>query len=301
MRRALALATCVHVSARSTRDMAERHAAALGRGAMGSPRPSACSEKGVHTAPAKSPPRLARPTTACCAPFMPPGSGAISATATTIRTISQAPKPQRPVRAVSTSPPTVCQSRRKAGEHQDAAIEDEEHVAQHCVAGHVHVAQEAQQVTGRVIAGGEDVGVDGLRTRRLCEQSSHPETREPQAEGRERGAEHDAGTPLPLHQAAPAPSSAGHGGTRRHRGAPWHRGTPRCPVRKSMHASDETPGGQPDLAQAAADLGREEEAQDPHGHRGAAPGSVRPGKRRISSVASASRAASMAPRRSSSR
>ena len=113
MRRALALATCVQVSASSTRDIAERQAAALGLGAMGSPRPSACSEKGVHTAPAKSPPRVARPTTACCAPFMPPGSGAMRATAATMRTISQAPNPQRPVRAVSTVPATVCQSSRK--------------------------------------------------------------------------------------------------------------------------------------------------------------------------------------------
>ena len=113
MRRALALATWRQVSASSTRAMAERQAAAFGRGAMGSPRPSACSEKGVQTAPAKSPPRVARPTTACWAPFMPPGRGAMRATATTTRTISQAPKPQRPVRAVSTVPATVCQSRRK--------------------------------------------------------------------------------------------------------------------------------------------------------------------------------------------
>ena len=93
--------------------MAERQTASLGRGTMGSPRPNARSEKGVQTAAANCPPRLARPTTACCAPFMPPGRGAMRATAVTTRTISQAPKPQRPRRAVSTAPAAVCQISRK--------------------------------------------------------------------------------------------------------------------------------------------------------------------------------------------
>ena len=43
---------------------------------------------------------------------MPPGSGAIRATAATMRTISQAPKPKRPSRAVSRVPATVCQTSR---------------------------------------------------------------------------------------------------------------------------------------------------------------------------------------------
>ena len=92
--------------------MAARQTASRGRGAMGSPSPSASSENGSQTALAKSPPRWARPTTACWAPFMPPGSGAIRATAATMRTISQAPKPKRPSRAVSRVPATVCQTSR---------------------------------------------------------------------------------------------------------------------------------------------------------------------------------------------
>ena len=92
--------------------MAARQTASRGRGAMGSPSPSASSENGSQTALAKSPPRWARPTTACWAPFMPPGSGAIKATAATMRTISQAPKPKRPSRAVSRVPATVCQTSR---------------------------------------------------------------------------------------------------------------------------------------------------------------------------------------------
>ena len=55
--------------------MAARQTASRGRGAMGSPSPSASSENGSQTALAKSPPRWARPITACWAPFIPPGSG----------------------------------------------------------------------------------------------------------------------------------------------------------------------------------------------------------------------------------
>ena len=38
-------------------------------------------------------------------------------------------------------------------EHQHAAVEDEEHVAEHRVAGHVDVAQESQQAPGGIVGG----------------------------------------------------------------------------------------------------------------------------------------------------
>ena len=133
---------------------------------MGSPRPSACSEKGVHTAPAKSPPRVANPTTACCAPFMPPGRGAMRATATTTRTISQAPKAPAPGAGGVDGPRHRVPEQEEAREHQHAAVEDEEHVAQHGVAGHAHVAQEGEEVARRVVLGREYLRIDGLSVRR---------------------------------------------------------------------------------------------------------------------------------------
>ena len=89
---------------------------------MGRLSASASSENGFHTALAKSPPRWARPTTACCAPLSPPGSGAIRATAVTMRTIAQAPKPKRPSRAVSTVPAAACQMSRKPASTRTPAL-----------------------------------------------------------------------------------------------------------------------------------------------------------------------------------
>ena len=68
-----------------------------------------------------------------------------------MRTISQAPKPQRPVRAVSTVAGHSVPEQEEAGQHQHAAVEDEEHVAEDGVAGHVHVAQEGEQIAGGVV------------------------------------------------------------------------------------------------------------------------------------------------------
>ena len=112
----------MQVSAISVREMAARQSASRGRGTMGRLSASASSEKGRQTALAKSPPRWARPTTACWAPFMPPGSGAIRATATTMRTIAQAPKPKRPSRAVSTTPAAACQTSRKPASTSTPAL-----------------------------------------------------------------------------------------------------------------------------------------------------------------------------------
>ena len=171
----------------------------------------------------------------------------------------------------------------EAGEHQHAAVEDEEHVAEHGMTGHAHVAQEGEQVPRGVVCGCEYLGIDGLGRGGTGGQAGRTEGHETETEGREGGAEERAGTPLPLQQAPPTPLSA------------------RRSVRERPHASSETTTGAPRIAERAADLGCEEEAQDAHGHSAAAPGSARPGRRRISSAASARRAASKAPRRSSRR
>ena len=102
--------------------MAARQAFSWGRGTIGAPLPRASAENGFQTALAKSPPRWARPITACWAPFMPPGSGAIRAMAATMRTISQAPNPNRPSRAVSTVPATVCQTSRNPASASTPAL-----------------------------------------------------------------------------------------------------------------------------------------------------------------------------------
>ena len=104
----------------------------------------------------------------------------------------------------------------EAGEHQDPAVEDEEHVAQHGVAGDVHVAQEAQKVPRGVVGCGEDVGIDGLRPGRLRTEAHCAHCHEAGTQRRKACAQQGAGPPLPLQQAPPAPFS-----TRR-------RGTPRC-------------------------------------------------------------------------
>ena len=112
----------MQVSAIRVREMAARQRASRGRGTMGRLSASASSENGFQTALAKSPPRWANPITACCAPFMPPGSGAIRAMAATMRTIAQAPKPKRPSRAVSTVPAAACQTSRKPASTRTPAL-----------------------------------------------------------------------------------------------------------------------------------------------------------------------------------
>ena len=181
----------------------------------------------------------------------------------------------------------------EAGQHQHAAVEDEQHVAEDGVAGDVDIAQEPQEVSRRAVPGGEDVGVDGLRLCRLRAEAHRAHCHEAGTQGREACAQEGAWPPPPFQQAAPAPASASRRGALR-----CHRGVP---VGECAHVLSEPPDGLRDLAETAADLGREKEAQETYAHRGAAPGSVRPGSRRISSVASARRAASMAPRRSSRR
>ena len=289
MRTALALATCVQVSASSTRAMAERQAAALGRGAMGSPRPSACSEKGVQTAPAKSPPRPARPTTACWAPFMPPGRGAKKATAVTTRTISQAPNPQRPVRAVSTTPATVCQSSRKPASSSTPPLKTNSmSPSTACRATSTSLRKPSRSRVALSVAAN--------RSGSMVWAPAGPAISPPAP---------TATRPRP-EAASPAPSRAR---GRRSRSS-------RCRQRHSPRAAGERPGtpsksartfppnrlaARPTSPTARPSSGANRKRSNRMVSLRRRPGSARPGRRRISSAASARRAASMAPRRSSSR
>ena len=213
MRRALALATWRQVSASSTREMAERHAAALGRGAMGSPRPSACSEKGVHTAPCEVAAEVGQTHDRMLGAVHAAGKGGHESDGN--HDPHDLPGPEAPAAGTGGihGARHGVPEQQEAGQHQHAAVEDEEHVAQHRVAGDVHVAQEAQKVPRRVVGCREDIGIDGLRLCRSRQQAGHAEPHKPQAEGRERAAEQNAGPPLPLQQAPPAPLSTRRSGT----------------------------------------------------------------------------------------
>ena len=150
--------------------MAARQTASRGRGAMGSPSPSASSENGSQTALAKSPPRWARPTTACWAPFMPPGSGAIRATAATMRTISQAPKPKRPSRAVSRVPATVCQTSRNPASASTPPLKTNSMSPSTELRPAPISPRKASTSRVALVGIGEQAPADGLRRRRFGQQ-----------------------------------------------------------------------------------------------------------------------------------
>ena len=134
---------------------------------MGRLSASASSEKGFQTALAKSPPRWARPTTACWAPFMPPGSGAIRAIAATMRTIAQAPNPKRPSRAVSTMPAAACQTRRKPASTSTPALNTNSMSPTAEGRSAPRLLEEGEDVAGGPVGIGEQPAVDALRERRF--------------------------------------------------------------------------------------------------------------------------------------
>ena len=206
---------------------------------------------------------------------MPPGSGAIRATAVTMRTIAQAPKPKRPSRAVSTVPAAACQTSRKPASTRTPALKAKSMspTADGPCAGPARPGRRARcgsrcrcrrRGPGRWTARTQ-AGAAGPR-RGLGRRAPAPAAARPGPAMRSH--------PVPRAFAflSPLPSAAS--GRRRCARTPREGGQAR--VRTGSGA-----GAWPQLAPAA--------------------GLARPGKRRISSTPSASVAASMAPRRSSVR
>ena len=178
----------------SVREIAARQSASRGARHDGPALGSASSEKGFQTALAKSPPRWARPTTACCAPLRPPGSGAIRATAVTMRTIAQAPKPKRPSRAVSTVPAAACQISRKPASTSTPVLKANSMSPTAEEVVRAGPAQEGQHLPRRAVGVGEEAALDRLRRCRIRRRNrSHGKTR-----GRERQRDpQQAGTGAP--------------------------------------------------------------------------------------------------------
>ena len=244
-------------------------------------------------------------STACWAPFMPPGSGAIRATAATMRTISQAPKPNRPSRAVSSVPAIVCQTSRNPANASTPPLKTNSMSPSTELPPATDIAEEGKHVPRRPVGIGEQATVDGLRRRRFgqqprntrgCDKYRSPASRIKKADtGKGTLPLRSTTACLPLACWLPRRLCPSHASRSvEHRPAP---GAETAASSGPVRPEDRTAS-----VKRAGQLRGKQEAERAHGGQFApAAGLASPGRRRMRSAASANPVASIAPRRSSSR
>ena len=200
----------------------------------------------------------------------------------------------------------------EARQHDHARVEGEQHVA-HC-RGPVpaEAAQEGQHVARGAVGVGEEAAVDRLRGRRVRRRNRRDYcTRQRNDQNQPREAGTGQGSPLVRrghscrrHACLRRSRGSGHPAAASDLAALFRVPGPgcRCPAARRFRQYAQHRSRAHRLGHGAAEFGGEQEAERAHGAQFApAAGLARPGRRRISSVASASDAASMAPLRSSVR